>query len=320
MRDLSMLEQYNRQYDKSHKRDRLYVHWDVSTQCQFNCSYCYAISDYGEDWGKIDTWSRQKLVIRNISKSTLPVFLGLLGGEPTIHPQYTELIEMCHQAISKHKDGRLYVTTNGVQEKEFFESHKYYDNVYFLWSAHMEYEHKYEEGFTRLLENITIMKDKGFRNKVNVMLHPNPKLWKKIHKLVDDLEAIGGIEIHPHFLYDEGNVHALHHYPEEFYEEFKRFKDYPEYLVFESDNKTEIYNDYNIFHNNFTSFKGWNCWNNNYEINWLGEVNRFCFEEKADLIKDFRFFENIKEVKPAVCPHDTCNCDGLLKIYKEKQQ
>ena len=48
------------------------------------------------------------------------------------------------------------------------------------------------------------------------------------------------------------------------------------------------------------------------------ENERFCFEEKADLIKDFRFFENIKEVKPAVCPHDTCNCDGLLKIYKEK--
>jgi len=306
-----------KQYDKDHKMQRLYVHWDTSTQCQFKCSYCYAIKDYGDEWGSIDSWARQRLVIRNIKNSTLPVFLGLLGGEPTIHPNYNELVELCHEAVTQHKDGRLYITTNGAQETEWFKQHKFYDNTYFLWSVHFEYEKDYGKGFKKILDNIKVMKEKGFRNKVNVMLHPNKKLWSKIHRLVDDLEAIGGIEIHPHFLYDDGDVHHLHHYPKEFYEEFKRFENYPEYLVFEGDTKV-TYNDYTIFLNKQTSFTGWDCYNNNYEINWQGEVNRFCFEEKSDLITNFNFFKNIKEVKSAVCPHQSCNCDGLLKIYKEK--
>lgn len=309
---------YNKQYDATHKVQRLYIHWDVSTQCNFKCSYCYAISDYGEDWGQLDSWTRQKLVIRNIANSSLPVFLGLLGGEPTLHPQYEELLELSHHAISKHKDGRLYITTNGSQPTEWFENHLFYENTYFLWSAHFEYEKHYGENFQLILDNIKVMKNKGFRNKVNVMLHPNKKLWPKIHKFVDELEKLD-VEIHPHFLYDEGNVHKLHHYPKEFYDEFRRFEKYVKYLVFDGPDNCDVYNDYDVFNNNFTSFTGWDCWNNNYEINFKGKVTRFCFDEVDDLITNFNFFRDIKEVKPKSCPHSTCNCDGLLKIYKEKK-
>lgn len=306
-----------KQYDVKHKMQRLYVHWDVSTQCQLECSYCYAIKDYGSEWGNIDSWARQKLVIRNIAHSSLPVFLGLLGGEPTIHPRYNELVALCHEAISKHKDGRLYITTNGLNPTRWFEKLKYYDNMYFLWSAHFEYEKKYGQGFQRIIDNIKVVTDKGFRSKINVMLNPDPKTWPKIHKLVDQLEKIEGLEIHPHFLYNEGNVHDLYKYSPEFYEEFKRFEDYPNYLVFEDNGEKTIYNDYTIFNNKKTSFTGWDCYNNNYEIDYKGSVNRFCFDENTDLISNFNFFKNIGKVTAAVCPHSSCNCDGLLKIYKE---
>jgi len=309
---------YIKQYDTKHKIQRLYVHWDVSTQCNFKCSYCYAISEYKDRWGKIDLWAHQRLVIRNLANATLPLFLGLLGGEPTIHPHYDEMVDLCHKAISKHKDGRLYITTNGSKPSEWFEKHKFYENTYFLWSVHFEYEDHYGKDFELILNNIKIMKNKGFRNKVNVMLHPNKKMWPKIHKLVDALELID-VEIHPHFLYDNGNVHALHHYSPEFYDEFKRFENYPNYLVFEDNNNNKkIYNDYTIFNNKMTSFTGWNCWNNNYEIDFKGVVHSVCFDGANDLVTNFNYFKNIKEIKPKVCPHSTCNCDGLLKIYKEK--
>ncbi len=306
-----------RQYDIKHKMQRLYVHWDVSTQCNLACSYCYAIKDYGDEWGKIDSWARQRLVMMNMANSTLPIFLGLLGGEPTIHPRYEELLDLAHAAISKHKDGRLYITTNGIKSNEWFKNHKYYPNTYFLWSAHFEYEKRYGEGFERLLENIRIIRKKGFKCKANVMLSPDERLWPKIHAFVDELEKIEGVIIHPHFLYDEGNVHRLHQYTPEFYEEFKRFKSYPEYFVFENDGERTTYNDYTIFNNEKTSFTGWDCYNNNYEISYKGEVNRFCFEERDDLITNFNFFKNLGEVIPTKCPHTTCNCDGLLKICKE---
>lgn len=306
-----------KQYDIKHKIQRNYIHWDVSTQCQLKCSYCYAIAEYKDDWNKIDTWQRQKIVIKSIKRSSLPVFLGLLGGEPTIHPNYTELIELCHNAISVHKDGRLYVTTNGLQTNEFFENHKFYPNMYFLWSIHFEFITN--KSIENIYRNIQICIDKGFRNKVNVMLHPDKKHWKQIHNIIDRLETMN-VEIHPHFLYDNGNVHALHQYPKEFYNEFIRFKDFDEYLIFEDNGVQTKYNDYTIFNNKQTCFTGWDCYNNNYEINAFGTVNRFCFHEKSNLIGNLNFFKNITETKPKKCPHMSCNCDGLLKIYKEKNE
>jgi len=310
------MNEYRLQYDEKHKQQRLYVHWDVSTQCQLKCSYCYPIAGYKDKWGKIDTWTRQKIVINNISRSKLPVFLGLLGGEPTIHPEYNALIEKCHKAISHHEDGRLYITTNGVKNNKWFKKHKFYKNTYFLWSMHFEYKKNYGDEFSKFVENIKTMKDKGFRNKVNVMLSPKKELWADIHLLVDKIEEIGGIEIHPHFLYEDGNVHELHKYTNDFWDEFKRFENYPGYLVFEG-TKREVLNDYQVFRKGVTGFKGWNCWNNNYEISYDGKVNMFCFDDGNDLIKNINFFKNIKEVEPRKCPHNSCNCDGLLKIHKE---
>ena len=40
--------------------------------------------------------------------------------------------------------------------------------------------------------------------------------------------------------------------------------------------------------------------------------------KKDSLIHNFNYFKNIKEISPGICPHSSCNCDGLLKIYKEK--
>ena len=140
------------------------------------------------------------------------------------------------------------------------------------------------------------------------------------HKFVDDIESRYGdtIEIHPHFLYADGDVHKLEHYSKDFYKEFKRFEEYPEYLVFEKADGTKTkYNDYSVFKNTFTSFKGWDCWNNNYEISYDGYVHRVCFDDRVNLIKDIQYFKNIKRICPVTCPHMSCNCDGLLKIHKE---
>lgn len=310
-----------KQYDLKHKIQRLYIHWDVSTQCNFKCTYCYAMKEYGDDWGKIDDWKKQQHVIKNIARARLPVFLGLLGGEPTIHPHYPELIDMCLDAVKKHPDGRLYITTNGSNKNEIFQKHRHDKNLYFLFSFHSEYEFKYKKGFQILLDNIKTAVDRGFKVKVNVMLHHNKKFWEKTHKFVDELEKYGDrINIHPHFLYADGDVHKLENYSKDFYSEFERFKDYPDYFVFEqASGDKKVFNDYNIFKNEFSSFKGWDCWNNNYEISYTGRCHRVCFDESKDLLTNPFFFRDIGKICPVSCPHSNCNCDGLLKIYKEKK-
>lgn len=316
------MNNYVKQYDTKHKVQRLYIHWDVSTQCNFKCTYCYAMKDYGEEWGRRDKWFKQKLVINNIARSSLPVFLGLLGGEPTIHPHYDELVERCLDAVTTHQDGRLYITTNGSQRSSIFEQHQFHERLYFLFSFHPEYESRYGDNFKKLLDNIEIATRRKFRVKINVMLSPNKSLWSKTHKFVDEIEKYGDqVVIHPHFLYAEGDVHKLEEYNQEFYSEFQRFKDYPDYFTFETaTGDKQMYNDYNIFENEFTNFKDWDCWNNNYEISYDGIAHRVCFDEPVDLVRDIYFFKNITRVCPVKCPHASCNCDGLLKIYKEKKQ
>ena len=312
------MKDFIKQYDKDHVTQRLYVHWDVSTQCNFKCTYCYAMKDYGTEWGKLDTWPRQKLVINSIGRSQLPVFLGLLGGEPTLHPHYDELIHRCHDVISRHEQGRLYVVTNGSSPESFLKSHKFYDNMYFLFSFHTEYEGKYGKDFKTLINNIKIAANRGFRCKVNIMLHHDERFWSKIHKFVDSVEKIPGIELHPHFLYADGDVHNVHEYNDKFYTEFIRFKDYPEYLTFEdSSGSKEMFNDYTVFNDNKTNFKGWSCWNNNYEISYDGYVHKVCFPVRTNLVIKPYYFKQMTEIKPVICPHSQCGCDGLLKIYKQ---
>ena len=70
--------------------------------------------------------------------------------------------------------------------------------------------------------------------------------------------------------------------------------------------------------NHLNRFKGWQCYNNNYEISWDGKVTNICKVKQIDLSFNPLFFKNIKNIEPMICPYKECNCDGLLKIYKHK--
>ena len=98
--------EFIKEYDYDHLIDRLYIHWDLLTKCNFDCSYCHAKRQYQKlnQWNDIDVFERQLLIIKALSISTLPVFLGLQGGEPTIHPYFEEIfkdlyIENCETEI-----------------------------------------------------------------------------------------------------------------------------------------------------------------------------------------------------------------------------
>ncbi len=77
-----------------------------------------------------------------------------------------------------------------------------------------------------------------------------------------------------------------------------------------------LFNDYEVYSRKINKFKGFNCFNNNFEINCDGKVRTFCKNFEEDLTKNPDFFKNLKNIESMVCPFDFCNCDGLLKIYK----
>ena len=297
-----------------HFKDRLYVHWDVTTLCEYKCTYCYARRQYGDEWGKLGDWKKQQYVIEELSKSSLPVFLGLLGGEPTSHQRYFTLIDRIMNDVITHEDSRLYITSNGHKSQEFYARHPdSRGKIYMLWSLHPEYVNR--DQFENFYRNIVLMHEKGYKTKINLMLVPAQRYWEDIKYYYDRLNELDYAILHPHFIYFGINNDV--NYKKEFYEYFKFLeKQRVKEFNFFTEDSSHLLSDYEMFSQGLNQFKGWNCFHNNYEINRQCKISDQCFDrEPKDIPTDF--FKNITEIKSKICPHQFCSCDGLLKIRKE---
>lgn len=296
--------EFRKQHHIQQDPDHLNIHWDTLTICQLNCSYCYARNEYGDKWGKLMSKDMIDKCVEAFSRSPLSFNLGLLGGEPTLHPHFDYIIEKVSALKNNQK---IYVTTNGYKDLTQVPKR---DNVAFLFSYHPA-DIVDEDLFFR---NVQSALDRGIQTKVNVMLHHDKTLWEKIRNTIYKLLDMGA-KVHPHFLYTHSS-RKLFHYRAEFWEYFKFLEtDIPKELVYDD----QLFNDYEIFHNGMTVFTGMHCWNNNYEVDVYGNVVQFCKDRVNDgsnLIRDPNYFARIHETKPMICPHKACNCDGLLKQLK----
>lgn len=297
---------YSTQRHITQDPDHINVHWDSLTICQLKCSYCYARNEYGTEWGKISSKTIIDGVIESLNRSGLPFNLGLLGGEPTLNPHYYYILD---KISALEKFNWVYVVTNA--EKDLTD-HPHYEKLAFLFSYHPADCTDRE----KFLNNIKLMLSRGYKCKVNIMLHHDQILWPTIKEMFEICSAIPGLKVHPHFLYGK-SIQKLFNYRPEFWDYFRFLEDYDKELLYD-DSK---FNDFQIFDQKLTNFNGWSCWNNNYEIDVEGHVIQFCNlngNDKINLLKDPDFFKRIERTKPITCPHTACNCDGLLKQLKVK--
>jgi len=305
------IEDYSIQHGIGHKKDRLYVHWDITTRCEYRCSYCYAQKQYEGKWNLPGPWKKQQEVLDEMSKSTLPIFLGLLGGEPTSHHRYEAFLDKVEESIFNHEDSRLYITSNGA--KDFSNHRKSNGKMYMLWSYHPEYMS--DAIYHKFLSNVLIMRSKGYKTKVNIMLHPDRQYWERIKDTITYFSLLNSVEVHPHFIYE--TQHKQVDYSDEFYKEFSYLDKihYKEFVFEDSNGTVDHYSDIEVFRQGLNKFTGWKCHNNNYEIGLDCRIHRFCVESPHDIT--YNYFKDIKAIEPVICPHDFCSCDGLLKIRKE---
>jgi len=309
-----------------HKVQRLYIHWDITTVCNFDCSYCYAKKEYSQNklWLKEDTVENIKTVIKAISISTLPVFLGLLGGEPTLSKHFEFILnEFKRTHFFEKEDNKLYITTNGSKELCWFinqHSSDFYNNkVMWLFSWHSE--HMSNDSNKEFKEKIEVLLNKGYKVKVNLMIPLTKEKWADLKELSLELiqlqKEFADLILHPHFIYK--NEHQIYNYPEDTKLYFKEiFENIPKEFQMTRMTRMTLLNDIEVFETGLNNFNGWYCYLNNYEINLGAIVSKFCVQEIADLKNNITFFKKIKKVIPVICEHNQCSCDGLLKIRKEK--
>ena len=87
----------------------------VTTNCQRNCPYCFAKGDRSK--GMLITWDNFITALNFIS--TGPKALNLLGGEPTLHPEFDHML-----AHLLEQDFMVQVFTNGMVKDEMLKKIK----------------------------------------------------------------------------------------------------------------------------------------------------------------------------------------------------
>jgi len=303
----------------------LEIHWDTILICQYKCSYCYARDR--TDWFKFPETNSHETIIKALSKSHLPLKLGLLGGEPTIHPKYKEILQLWNDTCSFNETynvpNTLYTSTNGVRDLDWFKSIPSYENMSFLWSFHPE-----NSDNLSLEEKMKVMLSKGYECGINLMMLPAIKYRDKTLDMYNRCKNLG-IEVVPTYLHikkdriDDSRV--MLNYNEEFWiwvkSNFDLIKKDKHYIKIQGDAKIleQHLTEDEIFENRYNLFKGYSCMLNHYKINVDGTVNVLCVEDnRTCLVENNDYFKNIQKIQRFKCPLPACTCAELFEIPKIK--
>jgi len=301
-----------------HEVQRLYVHWDITTKCNYHCNYCYSWQDYENQ--RENNWNKEmdkeviNKIITSLSISTLPVFLGLLGGEPTISKYYFYILEELKNKVLFKKDrNRLYITTNLSKNLEWWKEHPKLERTFILASFHPEY-FKDENDINIFIEKLNYLV-KYFKVKVNIMLDDKYQdILKILESKLDEIDS--RIIIHPHIIYPDGSPFND---PKTIYKNIDIYKNFYSKQIPVYEFNSNPVTDHEVFTKDIYHFKDWKCYQNNYEIDIFGNIQNICFNEQLNIKNNILFFKNLKEIKARKCPHNNCSCDGLLNCKKVKE-
>ncbi|MEM9182390.1 MAG: radical SAM protein [Pseudomonadota bacterium] len=93
-----------------HEQHSCLAIFDLLDECNMRCPICYA--DSAPSLGNAKTMAEVQAMLDTLLASELtPDLVQLSGGEPTLHPQILEIIELLHRSPVRH----LMLNTNGIR-------------------------------------------------------------------------------------------------------------------------------------------------------------------------------------------------------------
>ena len=95
------------------RQNSVHVEWNLGKRCNFDCSYCPAeIHDNTSPHTNIKVLIDAVDALAEIDKS---MRVSFTGGEPCVHPQFTELVDHASQRVDW-----INVTTNGTRTANYY--------------------------------------------------------------------------------------------------------------------------------------------------------------------------------------------------------
>lgn len=284
----------------------LSISWELVTHCQFACSYCY-FHPYESD---IQYKEVMKLVLLKLKKINEPFEITLLGGEPTLHPEFHQIVKELYEIENVVK---IEVISNFQPTVEFWEPLKPYSKkLDLILSYHVEYA-----------QNLFFKKIQSLKNHFQMMIiflvHHEEKYLAKMREASDyyfslDLEFI---PITFARLVDRDDQVKYYPYTEttlafmgELEKKVLALKN-PEMVKVEyADGQRDEINQLTFGNLNLNRFKGWKCQMNSLIIHPDGVVMYPCTGEKKHIL-----FAELKG-RQIKCPLDFCGCEAYWRFEK----
>jgi uncharacterized radical SAM superfamily Fe-S cluster-containing enzyme len=83
----------------------------ITSECNLDCPICYTVNKNGEGAHRLTLEGMRRILDHLVAEHDELDIINFTGGEPTLHPQLPELLQMCRDAGIR----RLTISTNGLR-------------------------------------------------------------------------------------------------------------------------------------------------------------------------------------------------------------
>lgn len=310
---------------------RLRINYEITDVCNYKCWYCFPGSNDGTvRWPDAEVVKQNLTTLINYyldSELVDDVTLSFLGGEPTLWPEFGNVVEY----ISKNTSAKIYVITNASRTVEWWKNYADYLTNVTISVHHERADLDHIEAVCQVLYN------KGISFYTDVLMDHTH--WQKCVDIVNQLCAseIGYLVISKPVLIDGATHYDVQQrsYLQNTVKRmptgdmFDRHKDLislvPNLTAVFDNGETHTTKDENFFiMNRLNEFLGWDCnlGINLVYINKYGELTGSCRQKLYELdyyynINDANFNFNPK-ILPVKCRQPSCLCPGEVALAKKK--
>jgi MoaA/NifB/PqqE/SkfB family radical SAM enzyme len=282
-------------------QDSIKVEWNIGKRCNYDCSYCpSSIHDNTSPHTDIKIL---KSAVDKLVTLGKPIRISFTGGEPTVHPQFRELLKYCkHVGVSW-----ISVTTNGTLPYEFYSTLPIEQLVF---SVHFEYDwlrvgHTLKKVNDSTSISVIAQLMAHHDHMESVQLARAVAITDNIPSTVRRIRWTEG----DHDLFDDMRYHP---------DDLKWIKEQESTVKGNCviDN-TQIIHANDVIKLHLNKYKGWSC-NAGIEslmINWDGDVHRATCRVGGSL---GNIYNNTFVVpsEPVVCDRNFCTCAADIPITK----
>jgi len=260
--------------------------WFVINTCQFRCKYCSVLEDLPlvKKANPVHL-KNYKQILKILKLKILPQYkIELQGGEPTLHPNFFNIIERLNEY---NNNTQTEIITNLHKPLDFYSKldRKKYNKVFLTTSFHPQY-HNVEKYFEKVKE---INKYENISIRPNINLSDNKEYWEMTIQLMD-------LFIKNNINFGTNKLFNAHKYITNYDDSFnEKFNYYIERTIGEGVNGKKIpykydngsvkyYNEYEVSKNNLNKFIKYKCVPKYWVINYNNEIYNSCTGEKFDIV------------------------------------